>query len=221
MEKRKAEMRVYPEELYQLAFAFRKTKLWKSLYESELFAVELPDNEIGYCCAKDFAGKSPALALYVGNRGLDSFRALHDLSSTETSPLRIYEAVLTRDCLQCSFESKEALSAETLHSVRAYASEHGLSFRGADAFPQFMRHRPARTAWPISQQEDIHRLCIALEAALEVSHQIKNRNKARLGFRARPVYNRSIPILTRSGEDFVWGCILCRQNNHCNTQSRS
>lgn len=196
---------MYPDELYQLAFAFRKTKLWKSLGESELFAVELPNDEIGYCCVQSFASEHNALALYVGNKGLDSFRALRNLDRMETSQLKIYETALGRDCLQCSFESKGMLHPDALRFNRVYASEHGISFRGANAFPQFLNFHPARTAWPVSKQEEIELLCTALEAALEVSRQVKNGNKIRLGFQEGAMYNRSIPLLARSGDGFVWG----------------
>ena len=40
---------MYSERLYSLAFAVRKTKLWKTLYDNELFAVSLSNGEIGYC----------------------------------------------------------------------------------------------------------------------------------------------------------------------------
>ena len=36
--------------LYDLAFAFKNTKLWEKLSDLDLFAVRLPGGEIGYCC---------------------------------------------------------------------------------------------------------------------------------------------------------------------------
>ena len=42
-------------EYLDLAYAFRKSKIWKKIYEEELFAVRLPKargkkkDEIGYC----------------------------------------------------------------------------------------------------------------------------------------------------------------------------
>ena len=110
----------------------------------------------------------------------------------------------TRNLLQCSFESKDMLSPEELSAVRAYASEHQLTLRGANAFPQFVSHHPARYPWPVSDQRDIRRLHAALEAALEVSKQVKSRDKVQLGFREGPAHDRSVPLLTRSGEGFIW-----------------
>ena len=124
---------MYPDQLYQLAFAFRKTKLWKALYESELFAVALPDGEIGYCSVMGFGGEHLALALYVGNKGLDSFRLLQ--KAGEMHPLKAYESMLSQDCLQCSFEGKDTLSPQELSAVRDYTSRNRISIRGANAFP--------------------------------------------------------------------------------------
>ena len=39
---------------------------------------------------------------------------------------------------------------------------------------------------------------------MEVSERVKGREKLRLGFREGPAYDRSVPLLTPSGEGFVW-----------------
>lgn len=195
---------MYPDQLYQLAFTFRKTKLWKSLYESELFAVALPGGEVGYCSVMGFGGEHLSLALYIENKGLDSFRLLQEAGGVETHPLKAYEAMLSQNCLQCSFESKDTLSPQELSAVRAYASRNQISIRGANAFPQFMSFQPATHPWPISEQVDIQRLCTALQAVLEVSERVKAGDKLRLGFREGPAYDRSVPLLTRVGKGFVW-----------------
>lgn len=194
---------MYPDELYQLAFAFRKTSLWRSLGDGELFAVELPDGEIGYCCVRGFGGQEYALSLYVGEEGLDSFWACQDLAMG-SNLLKAYEAALSRACLQCSFGNKERLNPEELLSVRAYASEHEISFRGPNAFPEFTNYYPARSAALVSQPEESRLLCAALDAALEVSRQVKSGNRVRLGFQRRYMHPSSIPLLARSGEGFVW-----------------
>lgn len=195
---------MYPDQLYELAFAFRKTKLWKSLYDSELFAVSLPGGEIGYCSVMGFLGEHLALALYVGNRGLDSYRLLQGLGEREMNPLKAQESMLSQDCLQCSFESRDELSPQEQSSVRAYTAQHGLSLRGANAFPQFTGYLPARYPWPVSDREDMQRLCAALKAALAVSEKLKSARKSQLGFREGPAYDRSIPLLAPAGEGFSW-----------------
>ena len=195
---------MYPDKLYQLAFAFRKAKLWKSLYDNELFAAALPDGEVGYCCVMGAEGEHMALALYVGNKGLDSFRIIQESGGVGVHRLKSYETMLSQDCLQCAFENKDMLSAEELSAVRSYASEHGITLRGANAFPQFLRYYPASYPWTVSEEEDVRRLCAALESALEVGKQVESADKVELGFWEGPAYGRTIPMLTRSGEGFSW-----------------
>lgn len=119
-------------------------------------------------------------------------------------PLKAYEAMLSQNCLQCSFESKDTLSPQELSAVRAYISRNQFSIRGANAFPQFMSFRPATHPWPVSEQTDIQLLCIALQAALEVSERVKGGDKPRLGFREGPAYDHSVPLLTKAGQGFAW-----------------
>lgn len=195
---------MYPDRLYELAFAFRKTKLWKYLYDSDLFAVSLPNGEIGYCSIMGLLGEHLALALYVGNKGLDSYRLLLDLGERNMSPLKAQEFMLAQNCLQCSFESKDALTPQELSSARAYAAAHGLTIRGAKAFPQLLRYQPAHYPWPISGQEDLQLIGTALEAALAVSETLKHTQKAQLGFSGDSAQDRSIPLLTASEEGFIW-----------------
>jgi len=57
------------EQLLEAAFAYKQTRLWKKLMDSELFAVALPDGEIGYCCVMGMIAEHIALSLYVGSGG--------------------------------------------------------------------------------------------------------------------------------------------------------
>ena len=64
------------ETLYRLAFAYKKTKLWKKLSDGQLFAVALSDGETGYCSVMGALGEHIALALYPGASGLRSYSML-------------------------------------------------------------------------------------------------------------------------------------------------
>ena len=63
---------------YDLGYAFRNSKIWKRLYEEELFAVKLPikGNPIGYCCVMGRNGEHMALAVYIGAEGFTSYRII-------------------------------------------------------------------------------------------------------------------------------------------------
>ena len=61
-------------EYLDLAYAFRKSKIWKKIYEEELFAVRLPKargkkkDEIGYCVIMGRNGEHLCLAVYMAIR---------------------------------------------------------------------------------------------------------------------------------------------------------
>ena len=66
------------ERMYELAFQYKGTKLWQQLYDDELFAVQLSDGAIGYCCVMGMIGEHNALALYVGEEGYQSYCAIRN-----------------------------------------------------------------------------------------------------------------------------------------------
>ena len=195
---------MYSEHLYSLAFAVRKTKLWKTLYDNELFAVSMSNGEIGYCSVMGALGEHLALALYIGSEGLDSYRLFQEANYMEMNVLKTQEFMLSQVCLQCSFESKEELSSKELDAVRKYAAKHQIALRGANAFPQFMRYQAAHYPWPVSREVDEELVSEMLEAALEVSAKLKEEKKIELGFSEGPAYDRSVPLLAPVGDGFKW-----------------
>lgn len=195
---------MYSERLYSLAFAVRKTKLWKTLYDNELFAVSMSNGEIGYCSVMGALGEHLALALYIGSEGLDSYRLFQEANYMEMNVLKTQEFMLSQVCLQCSFESKEELSSKELDAVRKYAAKYQIALRGANAFPQFMRYQAAHYPWPVSREVDEELVSEMLEAALEVSAKLKEEKKIELGFSEGPAYDRSVPLLAPVGDGFKW-----------------
>jgi len=195
---------MFPDRAYSLAFAFRKEKLWKHLYDTELFAVSLPNGEIGYCSVMGFLGEHLALALYVGSKGLDSYRRLLESNTEGMNLLKAQEIAFSQSCLQCSFECKDELTPSELSAARSYAARHGVTIRGANAYPQFLCYRPARYPCAVSRQKDIELICAALEAALAVSEKLEHTGKSQLGFQEGPAYHYTVPLLTPSKEGFAW-----------------
>lgn len=135
---------MHPDRLYDLALAFRRAKLWNRLRDSELFAVSFSNGQTGYCCVMGALSKQIALAVYPGDRGLDSYRLLQEVSRVPANPLKVQEYLLSQFCLQCAFESKDILNPRELASLRGYGKTRGITFRGANAFPRFVKYQPAR-----------------------------------------------------------------------------
>lgn len=157
--------------LYNLAFAFKNSKLWNKLNDDDLFAVRLPDGEIGYCSVMGMAGEHYALAVYPGDAGFQSFHRLYDLDID--SAVDQGEFLAAQNCLMCSFENKELLSDEELKETRAYAASVGKRLCGRNAFPKFWKYRTGRYPWHLETEQDTARMEEALQAALHVDQLLK------------------------------------------------
>ena len=89
--------------LYQLAFQYLNTKLWKILWDSQLFAVKFSDGEIGYCCIIGAAGTCCGLGIYIGDEGINSYLKITSdefISTDET------EIKFSQHCLMCFLSNR-------------------------------------------------------------------------------------------------------------------
>lgn len=195
-------MRLATERMYDLAFQFKEGKLWKLLYDNELFAVQLSDGEIGYCSVMGMLGEHLALGLYVGDEGYLNLRALCERDFASLDEIEKVKMITSQNCLQCSFENRDSLSPEELDEARAYARAHGRSFRGKCAFPQFTKYRPGRYPWHYDSERDERRICEALSAAIELRMLLMQHNKEELGLCPMDEGPAEIPLLRF--EDGAW-----------------
>lgn len=188
------------EKMFQLAFQFRGTKLWQLLYDDEVFAVQLSDGEIGYCCVMGRLGDHLALALYVGSEGYTSYRFMLDAGSPEElDGPAISEIMSSQSCLQCSFENKDMLSEEELEEIHQYARTHNKPLRGRNAFPQFTKYRPGKYPWKYDSDLDGQRICDALSAAVALKKMLLKYSKEELGLRSLHEPVQKIPLLAYEG----------------------
>lgn len=188
--------------LYDLAFAYKKTRLWKKMDDTELFAIALPDGETGYCSVMGDMGEHIALALYVGQAGLDSYRklVLGVNLMDELDP----STMLSQNCLQCAFESREALSDEEAAAVRSYTRANGITLRGPHAWPQFLKYVPRRYPWHIQEETDWAYMEEALSAAIALSAILDGNRRRDLGF--VPILDdtpAAIPLVVRQNGEYV------------------
>ena len=188
--------------LFELAFAFRKTRLWKRLYDTELFAFRREDGTLCFCCVMGQNGHQICLSVFQGQAGLDSYRAILDAGEVleEMSPAQCHRLLYSRNCLQCSFENRDDMDPEQAEQVRDYARRTGMSLAGKNAFPCFTAWRPHRLPCSVEDGEDQALLCQALTAALEVDTLLKQtRSKQALGFRVCVPCEGEVPLLADNG----------------------
>ena len=189
--------------LYELAFSYKKTKLWKKLYDTQVFAVRLSDSEVGYMCVMGAAGEHCALALYVGDKGFESICRLMFINSTAYADLN--ESAMNQNCLQCSFENKEMFLDEELNEVRRYASAHNIKLGGKNAYPQFMKYASEYMPWSIDSKKEQEQLCEALAATIEMSRLIESKSIAKPG--DFTPFTKEIPILELKNGKYTIGTL--------------
>lgn len=170
--------------MYELAFRYKKTKLWKQLCDTDIFAVRLSDGEIGYCCVMGMAGKENAVALYPGDQAFQSYRELLGLTLKRMRPPEIgfQDLFLSQNCLQCAFETKDLLQPDEVDEVRVYAKKHGITLRGANAFPQFVKYQPCYHPWYISSEQEQRYICEALEACIAMAELVEKQGRKAFRF---------------------------------------
>ncbi|MBR3570959.1 MAG: hypothetical protein IKN96_09230 [Oscillibacter sp.] len=196
------------ERMYELAFQYRQTKLWKQMSDSELFAVRLSDGEIGYCCVMGMAGEHIALALYVGDEGFQSFRDLAFRERDEFSEFPTLSDMtwaLRQSCLQCSFENKDELEEWEAEAARKYAKAHKIPLRGAHSYPNFTKYARYRMPGGMENPEDERRICEALAAAVALSGLLEAKGKAEIGLYPADEETETLPLLTPGKDGYEVG----------------
>lgn len=127
---RKKEAAITRDKLYEAAFRYKKTKLWKKMWDTDIFAVKLNSGETGYVSIMGRNGEYNALGLYIGKAGFESFRLMANLSRYSGSEFRDRELMLQQKCLQTALQNREDLRPEEVDEARAYAKKNGIRLSG-------------------------------------------------------------------------------------------
>jgi hypothetical protein len=176
--------------LYAAANKFYRIAPWEWMLDSDVFGVLNPvTSEIGYCAVLGRRREVFALVVYLGTEGL---RVHQKVQSGEISR-EDDEAMFAQQCLMASFEHRSALEKEDLSIIK----ELGLTFRGANAWPQFRSYRPGFVPWFLTQTETVF-LSFALEQSVDVCLRFKD-NLDLLTPHEEGQY-----LVRVQGPDFVW-----------------
>ena len=198
------------DKMYELAFRYKQTKLWKDMQDTEIFAVRLSDGEIGYCCVMGLLGEHISLAVYVGDEGFQSFRELafreesDDLEEPDFASVMLGASWAFRQvCLQCSFENKDDMEDWDADAVRRYAKAHKIQLRGAHSFPNFVKYMRYRIPTGIETPEDERRICDALAGAIALAELLKTKRKSEIGLYLVDEETETLPLLTPGANGYT------------------
>lgn len=110
--------KINKKQLETLAQEFYKTKLWELLSDSDIFAVELEDGRIAYCCVMGNVGKHIGLGIYIGARGFRTYLDTITLNVSKDHKLA-FERIANFNCVQLAFNEngKADFYAHRTHKV--------------------------------------------------------------------------------------------------------
>ena len=188
------------EKLFETAFRYKKAGLWKVLWDSELFAIKLKDDKIGYVSIMGKNGEYNGLGIYIGDEGFSSYRLLQNLDPYMLSEYKYRETVLQQNCLQVAFGSKEDLPPEELEETRIYAKEHGIRLSGKNAYPQFIKFDPGYFPWKVQTDDDMEALYEAMEASIMLAEVFTTTTPEVIGIIPVTPDETEVPLFERRGD---------------------
>lgn len=195
------------DDILEAAFAYKKTKLWTKLYDTELFALKYPDGDICYVSIMGRLGEHNAVAVYPGEKGYASYRSVLDRPVDDALFCSDMEVACGMDCIQLVLDNKEYLMPDEEQAVRDYASAHDINLRGRYSFPHIQRFTPGHIPWFPTDELDRYLLLEAVKAAIYVSNELQSvRNPAKMGF-CEVTVNDSIPLISITDNGYSMGRI--------------
>lgn len=173
---------------YDLAYEFRNSKIWKHIYEDELFAVKLPpdsdgNTNIGYCYIMGKRGEHRGVFIHIGAKGFSSYRYLiYSLMNYETTGITdSMTELMIQEGIQCSLEKRDQFSPEELDEVKSYCKKTGRQCRAP--LPQFSRLSPYCVPWVVREESEWKVLETVLQVVIKLSETVKKYGKDALDLR--------------------------------------
>lgn len=189
------------ETLYKDAFEYKKSKLWKKLYDNQVFAVRLSSGETGYVCVMGRMGFHQAIALYIGREGVNSLRR----SNAVIPGFEDFEDLISQHCLQLEFGNSDDLFPGLADEVRAFKKEYGIRVGGKNAFPQFVRYQKYRFPVPLDNDADIISLDEAVQVCIKLAEKLDTSTPEELGIGMMDPGTSQVPLFSISDGTLIEG----------------
>lgn len=190
--------------LYDLAFRYKKTKLWTHTHDTQVFAARTDQNETIFICIMGQLGEHIAVSVYPEDEFYSYYHFLDadsDFDIMMTPDL--FERMISASCIQCSFESKDMLDAPELDEARTYAKSHGIRIAGKNAYPKFTRFTPYQYPWRVDTEHDLELLAAGLEAAIALADELESNPDFHSQFlQVDADAVQDVPVLTRTTQGY-------------------
>jgi hypothetical protein len=153
--------------LLQAALAFLLDTPWIWMSNEDVFAVEDPiSRQTGYCSIMGCGGEEFGLLVFLGERGWERLRAVHEGAYPEDR-----ETNLMTPLLSFSLTRYEDLQPNDLKFLR----ETGLHARAGDPVPFFRSQRPGYAPWRLDPAEIVFLTAALREARVVASKSLQRK----------------------------------------------
>lgn len=189
--------------IYELAFQYKKTKLWEKIRNLQIFAVKLSDGRTGYISIMGDNGFCHGVCLYIGDEGYWAFRNLWKEGGCILYDLEYDKEGMELKCLQCVFEKKDMLSANEYEEIKTYTRSHGMRLAGKYAYPRFQKREPYCLPWELQTEEETDCLCQGLSAAIEMANFLEGTTRNEFYLEDMDGATVEIPMLEQKDGAYV------------------
>lgn len=135
---------VYSDRLFDLAYEYKKTKLWKDLYDTDIFAIQLEDGQYAYISILGHAKELMGMNVYIGDEAFNRYKSIYFNQYDEDTDDP--EIIYSQSSLQVSFDEKEFFTDEEFEEVASYNKRHKIRTK---YYPNFTKQEPCYEPWRI------------------------------------------------------------------------
>ena len=161
---------ILTDSMLDAAFRFRETEAWKTLDDSNVFAVRLSDGQTVYCSIMGNGGEHHSLGIYIGDNGFSTY--LRIFMDNDGSFMSNMHLATLFDCINCDYMQAKDIEEDVKKAIRKYADSHGVKIPRKHGWIDFTRHTPYRGQWCITDKNDAMIAEEALRAATFLANEI-------------------------------------------------
>ena len=188
------------DKLYELAYEYRKTKLWKKISEDQFFAIKLNDDKIGFINIMGAGNEYNAINLTIGEDNLLNFKKVIE-SNMDYSNYDYFVSTLLLENHQLIFGNKDDLDPGEVKEVRKFKKEHGIKITGSLTFPYFRKSVKFSPLTQFDNEKDYSYIKQAISASIDLSKILGYSNTEDLNIYS--IYDEpSIIALENDGESY-------------------
>lgn len=188
------------DQLYELAYEYRKTKLWKKISEDQFFAIKLNDGQIGFVNIMGAGNEYNAINLTIGEDNLLKFVKIIE-NNMDYSDYDYFVSTLLLENHQLIFGNKDDLDPGEVKEVRKFKKDHGIKISGSLTFPYFRKSEKFSPLKQFDNEKDYSYIQQAISASIDLSRILGDSNAEDLDIYS--IYDEpSIMALENDGESY-------------------